>query len=202
MFSSGTFSRSDKRQKAGAGDRGAFLDRLKAGDQNAFSELVEEKSGIVFHLAIRMVWDRVLAEDITQEVFVKAYRGLADFKVRSSLSTWLYRIAYNTVVSEMEKARYRYETTDMDDLDSRGTSNEAASDLLDAIDRSETVSRLNRLIEELKPEQKWTMTLYYMDNKTYEEISEIMGVPMGTVKTYLFRAKQELRKRLRDREMK
>jgi RNA polymerase sigma-70 factor (ECF subfamily) len=206
VFSSEALSRSHRSEPIESGEERKFLDRLKTGDRDAFNVLVADYSEMVFNLALRMVRARELAEDLTQEVFVKVFKGLPGFRGRSSLSTWIYRIAYNTAVSEMEKVRYRYETTDLDDLDSTVKSDtafaESSGDFLDAIDRSETVQKLNHLIEELKPEQKWAMTLYYMGDKTYEEISEIMGAPMGTVKTLLFRAKSELRRRLRDMEKK
>jgi len=202
----GALSRRHRREPVESGEEGIFLDRLKAGDRDAFRALVADYSEMVFNLALRMVRDRELAEDLTQEVFVKVYKGLPGFRGRSSLSTWIYRIAYNTAMSEMEKVRYRYETTDLDDPDSPVTGNtaftESSGDLLEAIDKYEAVQRVTRLIDELKPEQKWAVTLYYMGDKTYEEISEIMGAPMGTVKTLLFRARKELRKRLRDMEKK
>ena len=100
---------------------------------------------MVFNLALRMVRDRELAEDLTQEVFVKVYQGLPGFGGRSSLSTWIYRIAFNTVMSEMEKARYRYETNNTEVLGSRGRNNETPGDtpgdLLHAIEQSDLIRR-------------------------------------------------------------
>jgi RNA polymerase sigma-70 factor (ECF subfamily) len=186
----------------GTHEDGTWLERLRSGDRQAFSDLVESYGGMVFELVFRTVRDRELAEDLTQDVFIRAYRALSGFKGKSGVSTWLYRIAYNVSMSEMEKSRYRYETAPPEaypPAEGGGFDpHSGGEDLLDRIDRSETIERVGRLIGELAPGQAWAMRLYYMGEKTYQEISEIMDIPVGTVKTLLFRAKGELRRRLRD----
>jgi RNA polymerase sigma-70 factor (ECF subfamily) len=152
---------------------------------------------MVYNLALRMVHDRELAEDLSQVVFMKAHKGLISFRGGSSLSTWIYRIAYNTAVSELQRARYRYEKPEHDDTDvesSHPAHEPAAPDPLSILERTEAAQRVRRLIDRLKPQQRLALLLYYQGGKSYIEISEIMEIPMGSVKNTIFRAKDSLRK--------
>ena len=177
-----------------------FIARLKEQDKKAFNDLVAKTSEMVYNLNLRLVLDADLAEDLTQEAYIRIYQALPGFKGRSSLSTWIYRIAYNVAMSELQKAKYRREIDGVDEnrLDEiRGRmAEERSPDPLEAMERGETRHRVSRLINELKPDQRWALTLYYPGEKSYREISEIMRLPMGTVKTLLFRAKEELRKKI------
>jgi RNA polymerase sigma-70 factor (ECF subfamily) len=174
----------------------AFLDRLRAGDRKAFAAFVEEHQDMIYNLVLRMVRDRELAQDLAQEVFLKAYRGLASFRGGSTLATWVYRIAYNTAVTELQRARYRYERTDLDDPETEMTADpvDPSADPLARLEQSDAAARLQELIGRLKPRQRTALLLHYQGGRTYEEIAEIMDIPMGTVKTALFRAKDTLRK--------
>ena len=144
-----------------------------------------------------MVKDRELAEDLAQEAFVKVYRGLPSFKGHSSLSTWIFRIAYNVALTELEKARHRYEAVPLEEaesgMESHGTGARETGGPVEEMERAEMVRLLERLIEKLDPQKRSVLTLYYQGGKSYKEICDIMDIPMGTVKTVLFRAKEELR---------
>jgi len=175
----------------------AFLEKLRSGDREAFEVFVEEHQEMVYNLALRMVHDRELAEDLSQVVFMKAHRGLISFRGGSSLSTWIYRITYNTAVSELQRARYRYEKPELNDTDAGSTPavHESASpDPLIILERTEAAQRVRGRIERLKLQQRTALLLYYQGGKSYAEISEIMGIPMGSVKNTIFRAKESLRK--------
>ncbi len=178
-----------------------FLDRLRSKDREAFRDLVTTFTDMVFNLNLRLVRNKELAEDLTQEVFIKVYQALPGFRGKSSLSTWLYRIAYNVAMNELAKARHRYETNSLDDPDRPAsdtlTTEDERGGILGEVERSEAIERVNRQIETLKPEQKWAITLYYHGEQSYQEISEIMGIPLGTVKTLLYRAKEALREKLK-----
>jgi RNA polymerase sigma-70 factor (ECF subfamily) len=175
----------------------AFLERLRSGDREAFSTLVDMNQDMVYNLTLKMVRDRELAEDLSQEVFIKVYRALPSFGGRSRLSTWIYRIAYNVSVTELQKARHRYERTDIDEPAGEETPGmvqvSGAVDPHEELERSEMMRRVAELIEKLKPQQRLAILLYYQGERSYEEISEVMKLPMGTVKTLLFRAKEALR---------
>lgn len=179
---------------------GIPVEKLQAGDRQAFAALVDEYQDMVYNVTLKMVHNRELAEDLCQETFIKVYKGLPSFRGKSSLSTWIYRIAYNVCVSEMQKARYRHEDSRTGDLDrgevtiSRHTSD--ATDPLRELERTELKQNVAGLIERLKPRQRLAIMLHYQGDQSYQEISEIMDVPIGTVKTLLFRAKESLRERL------
>ena len=148
----------------GLDDDETFRNRLRAGDRKAFQELFRRAGGMVFSLVLRLVHDRELSEDLTQEVFLKVYQALPGYQGRSSLSTWIYRIAYNTALSEMEKARYRYETGNVNDLRNEASittgGDDPEDDLMEARDRNKALEELNSMIEALKPEQRAAITLY------------------------------------------
>jgi RNA polymerase sigma-70 factor (ECF subfamily) len=174
-----------------------FLATLRSGDHTAFAILVERHQDMVYNLALRMVKDRELAEDLSQETFVKVYRGLPSFKGHSSLSTWIFRIAYNVAVTELEKARHRYEAVALEEVESgmepHGAGAGEPGGPLEEMERTEMVRIVERLIEKLDPQKRSVLTLYYQGGRSYKEICDIMEIPMGTVKTLLFRAKEELR---------
>jgi len=182
----------------------ALLEKLRSGDRKAFESFVEAYQDMVYNVALSMVHDRELAEDVSQAAFMKAYRGLRSFRGGSSLSTWVYRIAYNTALSELQRARYRYEKPEFADADQVCTTDpagsraigEAAADPLTILEKSEASRRLRGCIDTLKPRQRLALLLYYQGGKSYSDISGIMEIPMGSVKNTIFRAKESLRKLL------
>lgn len=168
-----------------------------------FSDILSRNEEMVYNLILRMVRNPELAEDLTQEVFVRVYRSLRSFEGRASLSTWIYRVAYNVAMSELAKARYRHEMGSLDDIGQRAIVDdrwESEAKMLDKIDQARAIRLISRMIDELRPEQRGAIALYYQGGKSYREISEIMGIPIGTVKTILFRAKTELRRRFKAEE--
>ena len=177
-----------------------FIAKLKAGDGEAFNVLVSAYAEMIYNVNLLVVKVSQLAEDLTQDVFIRIYRALPGFEGRSALSTWIYRITRNVALAEMEKARYGREASDPAGKVLEGapaeTGESGEDEILRAIDREEAIERVRGLLRELKPEQRWAMTLYYTAGRSYREIADIMDVPMGTVKTLLFRAKAELRKML------
>jgi RNA polymerase sigma-70 factor (ECF subfamily) len=176
----------------------AFLDQLRVRDHRAFERLVDAFGPMVYNLVLRLVRDRDLAEDLTQEIFIRIYGGLPRFRGGSRLSTWIYRITHNAAMNELQKARYRREGLGLDEI---GPGEPAGADFtedpLERVERDESRRRMARWIEELRPEQRSALTLYYSAGKNYREIADILEVPIGTVKTLLYRAKKELRGRLR-----
>ncbi len=177
-----------------------FIAKLKAGDGEAFNVLVSAYAEMIYNVNLLVVKVSQLAEDLTQDVFIRIYRALPGFEGRSALSTWIYRITRNVALAEMEKARYGREASDpagkVLERAPAETGESGEDEILRAIDREEAIERVRGLLRELKPEQRWAMTLYYTAGRSYREIADIMDVPMGTVKTLLFRAKAELRKML------
>lgn len=174
-----------------------LIKRCRNGDRKAFADLVDRYKVIVFNLVDRMIFDKAIVEDLAQEVFIRVYQGLPGFRGESRLSTWIYRIAYNVCAAELDRARHR---VDFISIDEGEDEERPRLDLRDAGQDPETLfSRIDfrwtiqRLLDRLPPRYKAILTLFYLEEMSYEEIGEIMGLPMGTVKTHLHRAKQALR---------
>jgi len=174
-----------------------LIKRCRNGDRKAFADLVDRYKVIVFNLVDRMVFDRAIVEDLAQEVFIRVYQGLTGFRGESRLSTWIYRIAYNVCAAELDRARHRVDFVSIDEgedeerprLDLR----DAGQDPEAMFSRIDFRWTIQRLLDRLPPRYKAILTLFYLEEMSYEEIGEIMTLPMGTVKTHLHRAKQALR---------
>ena len=135
---------------------------------------------------------------MAQEVFIRVYNGLPGFRGASQLSTWIYRITYNVCAAELERARNRISFVSIDEEDDEGNLKmelrDAGQDPEALLDRIDFKWTLQRLLDRLPPRYKMILTFYYADEMRYEEIGEVMDLPMGTVKTHLHRAKLALRK--------
>ncbi len=182
-------------------DSRALIEEILGGNHRAFQTFVDRYQRLVSHIVFRMVSNRADREDLCQEVFVKVYHSLSGFQYGSKVSTWIGRIAYNTCVNHLQKRKVPL----LDDL--RPADDEAHSALdsvadeavaLDtAAENRDLFERVQAEMEFLSPQYRAVLTLYHLDEMTYEEIAEITALPMGTVKSYLFRARQILRDRLR-----
>ncbi len=175
-------------------------------DEQAARELVERFQRPVFSLVYRMVRDRELAEDLTQEVFVRTFNNLRRYDRSYKFSSWLFKIAYNLTVDHLRKKRVK--TISMHGSPDAVTPErqEATSLTLESTEESpgalvearELAGYLEDAIAKLRPEYRTAILLRHVEGRAYEEISDIMGVPLGTVKTYIFRARRELRDLLQD----
>jgi RNA polymerase sigma-70 factor (ECF subfamily) len=178
-------------------DEQDLIERCRGGDRKAFADLVDRYKILVFTLVDRMIGDKVLVEDLAQEVFIRVYQGLPGFRGDARLSTWIYRIAYNVCAAELERAWYRVEFVSIDPkreeerprLDLQDDRQDPKA-ILSRIDVSSTVQKL---LDRLPPRSKAILSLYYLQELSYEEIAAVMALPLGTVKTHLHRAKQALR---------
>lgn len=142
-------------------------------------------------LGVANVEDRA---DILQDIFIKVYRNLHAFDQDLSFSSWIYRIAHNETMSWFRKRMVRPENTligEGDDVVARMESMEA--DAESELIKAEDAETVRNAVKTLRPQYRDMLVLYYLENKTYEEISDILEVPIGTVGTYMHRAKKELR---------
>jgi RNA polymerase sigma-70 factor (ECF subfamily) len=157
-----------------------IIELVQAGQRHhALSLIVAEFKRKVFALAYSFTRDRDEAEDLTQEVFIKVWKALPGFDARASLSTWIYAITRNTSLSAL---RARRVTVEVD---------ECVAD--DDHDRSAERMLLLRLIERLPEKQRQVVTLFYMEERSHEELSQMLDMPVGTIKTLLHRARERLR---------
>jgi RNA polymerase sigma-70 factor, ECF subfamily len=166
---------------------------LAAGQRHeAFERLVERYSAKVFHLAYSMIGNETQAEDMTQEVLLRIWKGLPGYHGGASLSTWIYAIARNTCLTEL-KRRAQHPTISLDE-----PAFAAALDSVPALQSSDPESGLEldvrQMLSQLPEKYRQVITLFYLEQKSYETVAALLGVPLGTVKTFLYRAKRELLK--------
>ncbi len=177
----------------------ALVERCRAGDQGAFQELVDRYKDLVFALIARTVQDRSRAEDLAQEVFLRVHRGLPYFRGEARLSTWIYRIVANVCVLEHAKAPRTLSLDAMQDGASRAPALPSSKDR--RFGDLELRDRLEKAIARLPANYRLLIAAHYLQGVQYEDLAEALDLPLGTVKTQLHRAKQQLR-RLLDTELK
>ncbi|HUT37552.1 MAG TPA: sigma-70 family RNA polymerase sigma factor [Planctomycetota bacterium] len=174
------------------------------GDVAAFGQLVERYQDALFNGVSRMVSQREDAEDLAQEAFVKAFRGIGAFEGRSSFYTWLYSIAFNVVVSHRRKvgsARHLRPLSlhEGSEDDGRGHQVEDNAERPGAaIERRELRERLELAIADLADDYREVIVMRDIEGFGYQAIAEVLGCPEGTVKSRLHRARQALREQLKD----
>ena len=200
-------ARTDPGPSAEVDDDRGLVERVQAGDVAAFEVLVRRYERWVFTLAFRMVGDRQEAEDLAQDVFLKAYRGLRGFRGASRFSTWLYAIASHHCLNYLASsaARLRREAWDPDPVGDRGGDVPSVLDRLpdggpgpDVIaenrDLRQTIqNELARLLEG----HRLVLVLRDVQGMSYDEIAETLGIELGTVRSRLHRARTDLKARLR-----
>ncbi len=159
------------------------------GRPEAFGTLVERYDRAVYHLCLRTMRDAEEARDCTQEAFFKAYRSLRTFKPEAKFSTWIFSIAYHACCDRLGRQK-RYSRDEMPDRA------DAAPGPEGVYEQTEAARALRAAIDDLPEKYRTVITLYHLQNKQYDEIARVLNLPMGTVKTHLFRAKELLRKAL------
>ena len=170
-------------------DDGQLVAAAIAGRSEAFGTLVERYERAIYHLCLRTMRDPEEARDCAQEAFFKAFRSLRTFKPGSKFSTWIFSIAYHACCDRLGR-RKRY--TD-DELPERADPGPGPAQIAE---RNDEAQALRAAISELPEKYRTVITLYHLQGRQYEEIAQVLDLPMGTVKTHLFRAKELLRKAL------
>lgn len=176
---------------------GDLLDRFHLGDPSAFDELVERYHLPVYHLAYRMTQNRADAEDIAQEVFVRAYRSLKTFRRASSLKTWLFQIAINLSIDHQRRGG-------LEALPKRAGMNPAPPSAQDPealalLEQKEREMELQEAVAKLPEKQRAALILRIFHDLSFKEIAEVVGSPLGTVKANYHHAVMRLRCLLQDR---
>ena len=167
--------------------------RVLAGDRDHFRELVTAYQHQVFGMIMRQVADETTARDLAQEVFVRAFHGLRSFRFDSSFGTWITRIALNVCRSYYTSRAFR-DRSRLVSLSESGAAERIAVDS-SAVETERELHRLRQLIWTLKPIYRDVVVLYSLEGKSYEEISEILAIPMGTVASRMNTATALLRKK-------
>jgi len=172
-----------------------------AGRDAAYRELVRRYERPVFSLIYRMVRNRELAEDLSQETFIKVLNALATYRPEFKFSSWVFKIANNAAIDHLR--RRELDTLSLEGSPHADTAEkieatalqigEKAESALDAVVNKELGGEIEQAIAKLRPEYRTCILLRHVEGRPYEEIAEILNLPLGTVKTYIHRARNELR---------
>ena len=179
----------------------ALVQQCAAGEEEACTRLVTDHQRMVFHLALHLLGDRQEALDLSQEVFLRVFRMLPQFRGQSSLKTWIYRIVVTQASNRQRWWRRRHRSQQValeDHVAAHGElpdQHEGTPDL--QLQRAETAGRVWEALNELPFDQRAAIVLREIDGLSYEEIATSLGVAVGTIKSRLARARQTLRATLR-----
>jgi RNA polymerase sigma factor (sigma-70 family) len=165
------------------------------GDHQSYGEIVKRHQNFVFSITLRYTDNREDAEEISQDVFVKAYRSLSDFRGASKFSTWLYTIVTTSCITFLRKKK----------LDTRSLDNEQVFELADSqdsefranqVEQKSRIAMVNEAIKLLSPDDARMITLFYKGEQSLEEIGQIMGIEPNAAKVRLHRARQRLKEKM------
>ena len=172
-----------------------IISRVLRGEQSLYADLVKRYQNFVFTITLRYTTSREDAEEIAQDVFVKAYRSLADFRGESRFSTWLYTIVTTTCITFLRKKKLQVHSLDneqvfeaADNIDSGFRANQ--------IEQKSKIQMVNQAIKLLSPDDAKLITLFYKGEQSLEEIGHIMGLEPNTVKVRLHRARHRLKDKM------
>ena len=175
--------------------------RARSGQETAYRELIRRYERPIFALLFRMVRDRELAEDLSQETFVKALNAIDSYRPEFKFSSWIFKIANNAAIDHLR--RRELDTLSLDGSPHAETPEAMQATALqigarqetplDTVEAKELGPAIEAAIGSLRPEYRSCILLRHVEGRAYEEIAEILNLPLGTVKTYIHRARNELR---------
>lgn len=182
-------------------DENAIIEGMTRGDPRAFRELVEGYKKKVYYLALDMAGDPVDAEDISQEVFLKVFRSFSTFRRGARLGSWLYRITYNAAIDHLRRKEaaplaVADETIEIAAGSGSGLPRHVSADPSAALEASQLQDMIARALEKVSPQEKAVFLLRHHDQLMLKDIASSLGLSIGSVKSYLFRAVRKLQKEL------
>lgn len=178
--------------REGLTDDARLLARLRAGHPRAFEELVTMYQHRVFGVALRMLGNRAEAEEMAQETFLRAHRSLGEFRGEARLGTWLYAIASRLCLNRLASGPRRHERSDEAAL----LQAPGEADAVGALEQGELEAALHQAIAALPEDRRIVVVLRDLEGLSYEEIGEVLGVPLNTVRSRLHRARLDLKSKL------
>jgi len=172
-----------------------LINQVKNGNTSALRYLIDKHKNLVWHMVLRMVKRQEDAEDLCQDIFLRVLRDIKNFRGEAKLSTWIGTIAYNVCVDFLrKKGREKvFSTGDLSPVIAGRTSPDTAGG---KTDRAEIKKLVHQVVNVLPLHYRTVITLYHMDDCSYREISEITGMPEGTVKSYISRAREMIREQV------
>jgi RNA polymerase sigma-70 factor (ECF subfamily) len=165
------------------------------GNHNAYALLVERYKSYVFTLTLRFIKSREDAEEVSQDIFVKAYRSLADFKGTAKFSTWLYTIVNTTCITFLRKKRLDIKSLD-DEKTFEVADNQDSGFSANQVEQKSRLNMVNQAIGLLNPDDAEIITLFYKNEQSLEEIGQILGLEVNTAKVRLHRARARLKEKM------
>ena len=177
-----------------------LIRRILSGNNEAFEELINQHQRLVSHIVYRFFPNKTDSEEICQEIFLKVYSHLKGFKFQSKLSTWIGKITYNICMNYARKQKLFL----LDDLVQIDNSSEPTNfeiygneDTPDVIVENKDMSEIiGKIIQNIPLQYRTVLTMYHLDQLSYKEISEIMNLPEGTIKSYIFRGRKLLKEKI------
>ena len=167
-----------------------YITKTLAGEVNAFAVLIDRYKHMVYTLCLRMLKNTEEAEEVAQDVFLKAFQKLESYKGNSKFSTWVYSITYHKCLDTLSRKR-KQPTHYAAEIQEEITEEKTAS-ILEAIEANELRGQLEHCIQQLREEDAFLVTLYYLEEQTLEEIAEVTGMTKNNVKVKLFRSRKKL----------
>lgn len=183
-----------------------LVKRAIGGDEQAYRELVEKYERALYFHILKMIKDKEQVEDLVQETFVKAFDNLKSYSTNYAFSTWLYRIATNHTIDYLRKKKLQ--TMSIDDPvktkegDMRMQLPDESAETDRKIIRKQRQNMVREAIKDLPPKYRRVIEMRHMEEKSYQEIADVLELPLGTVKAHIFRARELLYKLLKDKKGK
>jgi RNA polymerase sigma-70 factor (ECF subfamily) len=167
-----------------------YIEQILAGNSNAFRYIVDRHKTSAFNLAFRICGNNEEAEELAQDSFLKAYRSLPGFKMKSSFATWLYRIVYNTAISHVRIKKKG--VLSLDDFPADATDFISNNSSEEEAEKEYRNSIVNFALQKINEDERGLISLFYYEELNIEEISEITGISKSNIKVKLFRARQKM----------
>lgn len=175
-------------------DDRALVSQVLSGDRQAFRVLIKQNERLVGHMIARLIDGQEDREELCQDVFLRVYEKLGEFTFQSKLSTWIATIAYRHGINHLRRKKIEIrELPEEDDREEFISTENVEEDFSD----QQLDTMVLSMIDQLPPQYKAILTLYHVQEMNYPEIVEITGLPEGTVKNYLFRARQLLKEKVK-----
>ncbi len=174
-----------------------IIEQIRRGEKRRYSNIVDKYKDRAFSLALRMLKNREEAEEATEDAFIRAYNALERFQNRASFGTWLYRIVYNVCLTRLDSKKGGPQSLEYDEgKDYDEYTFPSQSSLHEEIEINDMLGFVRKIVGEMPERYHVILSLFYFQELSYQEICEVTELPVGTVKTHLFRARAMLQERL------
>ena len=167
-----------------------FIEQLQAGNTAVFADLVDTYKNLVFSLALRMLKQTEEAEEVSQDTCIKVFKGIDKFKSDSKLSTWIYRITYNSCLDRLKSKRREFMTVEIDEHNANKIGD--VGNAFEVLAQKEREEAIRECLAKLPPDDAALLTLFYFEEKKLQEIEKITDLSVNTIKVRLFRARKRL----------